>query len=120
MKHIKKRPNSLRIMGRQYGVRWVPLNELGQAHVGLCMNSKLEIVVQDGQHPVEELDTLLHELFHAIWFQMSINEHDAEEEVIVRKMAGGLTQVLMDNSHLQDYIRAINNPVPSTEVEDAI
>lgn len=118
MKHIKKRPKSLRIMGRQYAIRWVALNELGQAHVGLCMNSKLEIVIQDGQHPVEELDTLIHELFHAIWFQMSISEHDPEEEVIVRKMAGGFTQVLMDNSHLNDYIKAIRNPVPEGEPDD--
>lgn len=118
MKHIKKRPKSLRIMGRQYGINWVKANELGQSHVGLCTNSKLEIVVQDGQHPVEELDTLIHELFHAIWFQMSINEHDAEEEVIVRKMAGGLTQVLMDNDHLRDYIKSIQNPVPKEELDE--
>lgn len=118
MKHIKKRPRSLRIMGRQYGVNWEKSNLLGASVVGLCVNTKLEIVVQDGLHPVEELDTLLHEVFHAIWFQMSINEHNPEEEVIVRKMAGGLTQVLMDNAHLQDYIRAIENPVPVGEQDD--
>lgn len=118
MKHIKKRPKSLRIMGRQYGVNWEKTNLLGSSAVGFCINTKLEIVVQDGLHPVEELDTLLHEIFHAIWFQMSINEHTPEEEVIVRKMAGGLTQVLMDNAHLQDYIRAIENPVPVGEQDE--
>lgn len=118
MKHIKKRPKSLRIMGRQYGVNWEAPNLLGATAVGFCVNSKLEIVVQKDLHPVEELDTLLHEIFHAIWFQMSINEHPLEEEVVVRKMAGGFTQVLMDNEHLQDYIRAIENPVPVGEQDE--
>lgn len=105
-------------MGRQYGVNWEAPNLLGATAVGFCVNSKLEIVVQKDLHPVEELDTLLHEIFHAIWFQMSINEHPLEEEVVVRKMAGGLTQVLMDNEHLQDYIRAIENPVPVGEQDE--
>ena len=110
MKHHDLRPKALRVMGRDYTVLWERADVLPSAVAGLTDNRALTIAIDIAQHPVEELDTLLHELFHAIWFQMSMGEHPPEEEVIVRKFAGGLTQVLQDNPQLIKYIAAIKNP----------
>ena len=111
MKHIALRPEVVRVMGREYVITWETPQNLAVMQAGLTNHLSLTITVVEGQHPVEEMDTLIHEIFHAVWFQMSIQEHAPEEEVIVRKMAGGFTQILIDNPHLLKYFTAIKNPL---------
>ena len=97
-------------MGRDYLIVFEKETTFKSAAAGLCDNQKMIITIMDEQHPVEELDTVIHELLHAIWHHMSMGEHLPEEEVLVRKTAGGLTQVLLDNPIFIKYISQIDNP----------
>jgi hypothetical protein len=107
MKYKLARPKTLRVMGRNYKVNFEKELVLKGSSSGQCDNQKMIITIMEDQHPAEELDTLIHELFHAIWHHMSMNEHPPEEEVLVRKSAGGLTQVILDNKQLGLYINAV-------------
>lgn len=111
MKYRKYRPRALRVMGRDYTVVFEREATFKSSEAGLCDHRKMVITILDEQHPVEELDTVIHELLHAIWHQMSMGEHPPEEEVLVRKTAGGLTQVFLDNPHFIKYISLIDNPI---------
>lgn len=110
MKYKDFRPKALRVMGRNYSVVFEKEATFKSTTAGLCDNQKMLITILEDQHPAEELDTVIHELLHAIWHQMSMGEHLPEEEVLVRKTAGGLTQVFLDNTHLIKYIALIDNP----------
>ena len=50
------------------------------------------------------VDTLLHEVFHAIWSIGQLKEKDQEEERAVAVMASYMTQILRDNPHLVKWI----------------
>jgi hypothetical protein len=107
MKYKQARPKSLRVMGRDYEVNFEKELVLKSPSAGQCDNQKMIITILEEQHPSEELDTVVHELMHAIWHHMSMSEHPPEEEVLVRKMAGGLTQVILDNQQFSRYISAV-------------
>lgn len=111
MKHEKLRPGQIRVMGRNYIVLFEDESLLGGDALGLCNNHKCVIIIREGQHPVEEADTLLHEIFHAIWYCMNISHGGTDEEGVVHRMASGMLQVLMDNPSLLKYYQAIQNPV---------
>lgn len=49
------------------------------------------------------LDTLVHELLHAIWNQYGLGEKE-EEETVVHRLATGWVQAMSDNEHLVKYI----------------
>ncbi len=53
--------------------------------------------------PTFAVDTLLHEIYHAIYKWHSLRKHD-DEERICSVMATGLTQVLRDNPKLLAWI----------------
>ena len=110
MKHEKLRPNFVRIMGRNYVIVYEDDSLLGTDNVGSCNNPQCVIAVKDGQHPIEEADTLLHEIYHAIFYCMSIAMGSANEEEVVRRLASGTIAVMMDNPHLLKYFQAIQNP----------
>ena len=109
MKHVKLRPRIIKVLGRAYVISYEPALNLGVPSIGLCDNSNLVIHVLDGQHPVEESDTLIHELLHAIWFIMSIDHGGLDEESVVRRLASGLTGVFLDNPELLAYLQSIKN-----------
>lgn len=100
------RPHKLRIMGREYTVRYPEDLEV----LGECRAEDCEIDVQDGQNPVEEADTVIHEVLHAIHFLMDIGLSHKVEEQVVRKMATGLMQVFADNPHLLMYLANAAEP----------
>lgn len=56
--------------------------------------------------PVTMVDTLLHEILHAIYWVHGIDDKD-EEERIVNTMAVAWTQVWRDNPALLDWLTAI-------------
>jgi hypothetical protein len=105
--YIKQRPQFLRIFGRTFLIRWEKPGELGQIALGLCSNGEFVITIAEGQHPVEEMDTLLHETMHAVWFVMSAALGGADEEQIVRRISTGLTGVFQDNPQLLKYFTSV-------------
>lgn len=103
-KYVAWRPEAIRVMGRNFVVTFLPPHPMGDVALGLCNNAELTIDIQEGQHPIEEADTLIHEVLHAIWFVMSASMGGADEEVIVRRMSTGLIGVFMDNPNFLRYL----------------
>lgn len=93
------RPSALKILGREYKVSYRPDFHLS----GECNRENNSITVLDGQPGIEEADTIVHEVLHAVWWLMDIGLSNQEEHV-VRKLATGLTLVLKDNPQLLAYL----------------
>ena len=49
--------------------------------------------------------TLLHEIFHAVWWERNIKAKDGEER-IVDSLSSGFAQVWRDNPELVEYLRS--------------
>lgn len=96
------RPKALRVLGKPYVVTYEDLS--GQGNLGLCHNPEHEIDIHEGQPPIEEADTLLHEVMHAIFYQMGIGLSYKQEEHVVRRLATGLTAVFQDNPSFLKYL----------------
>lgn len=94
-----QRPEAIRILGRDYSLTY----ELDSGDFGACDTMQNEIEVREGLPPIEERDTVLHEVMHAVWATMDIGHHKFEEHV-VRKMATGLTIVLQENPGFAQYL----------------
>ncbi len=112
MKHVKLRPRTIKVLGRTYVCSYEPALNLGVDNVGLCDNANMVIHILDGQHPVEEADTVIHELLHAIWSIMSIDQGGVDEEAVVARLSSGLIGVFLDNPELLVYLRSIKNHSP--------
>lgn len=110
MKYHKLRPSEIRVLGRNYQVVFDYDSPLQISNLGTCDNGRMLIAIKDSQHPVEEADTLIHEIYHAIWYCMHVADQGVGEEEIVRRLASGFTAVLMDNPQLLKYLAAIQNP----------
>lgn len=109
MSYKKLRPKVIKVMGKDYAIKYVGTSPIAHENLGQCDHKKMLICIEEEQVPVEELDTVIHEILHAIWYQMSIGEGPMEEEPIVRRTANGLLQVILDNPSLLKYASAIKN-----------
>lgn len=100
------RPKKVRILGREYDIEYTDsIKELG-----LCTWTECKIQIQEGQHEVEEADTVLHEILHAIHALMNIGLSSKVEETVVRKTATALIQVFLDNPQLVTYLANAGPP----------
>jgi hypothetical protein len=98
---------TIKIFGKPFAVSFLPDN-FDAAAVGLCEPFKNTITILDVQPPAEELDTVLHEVLHAIAHVMSIPfAAQEQEEQVVRMMGTGITGVLLENPDLVAYINDI-------------
>lgn len=109
MSYKKLRPKVIRVMGKDYALKFVGTSPIAHENLGQCDHKKMLICIEEDQVPVEELDTVIHEILHAIWYQMSIGEGPMEEEPIVRRTANGLLQVILDNPSMLKYATAVKN-----------
>lgn len=94
------RPEKLRILGRDFKIAY----ETNASLLGECEADRQQITIRDGQVPIEEADTLVHESFHAIWYLMDIGQTSDMEEHVVRKLATGFTLLLKENPELLKYL----------------
>ena len=93
------RPGSIRVFGRVYKVAFIP-QHLGFHDCGQTIHENCSILIRENQLPVEEADTLLHEVVHTIDYVMdlSLTEHQ------VRALATGLLGTFRDNPDFAKYI----------------
>lgn len=61
--------------------------------MGLCDPEKQEILIKSGLKPIERLETLVHELFHAIECEYDIKI----EHKLIYKIESLVTKLLVDN-----------------------
>ncbi len=75
--------------------------------MGYCDKGRKAIYIAPHSHPIEQVDTLIHEILHAIYSQRGIYTADnrGEEEHLVHQFAGGLTEVMARNPKLVDWIQ---------------
>jgi hypothetical protein len=71
---------------------------------GLCFNGAQRIDIMDELPEGEEVDVVLHEILHAILFQMSVRLPMKVEEQFVLATATGLTAVLQDNPQFAKWL----------------
>jgi hypothetical protein len=93
-KQVKVGPYTFQINAR--GRSWFRDTE----SYGQMVASELEIDIVIHPKPIVVLDTLIHEIFHAIWYVSHLQEKDDDEERIVCTMATAWTAVLRDNPDL--------------------
>lgn len=94
-----KRPNSVRVFGRNYSLNYVP-EYMGLSDMGTTDNHNLLINIKEHQLPLEEADTILHEVIHAIEYVMDLEMSEHQ----VRALATGLLGVFQDNPKFARYI----------------
>ena len=70
---------------------------------GECNTTTQTITVETNQQPMIVLDSLIHEINHAIWWVFQLEDTDVEEK-IVSVMATGWTMVHGDNPELLQWI----------------
>jgi hypothetical protein len=103
MKYKHLRPKALTFMGRTYLVEFKEDlgDDLGSAH-----HEDFLIKVKEGQIPLEEADTLVHELLHVLWYHMGLcaDLSPELEERVVRAMGTALTTAFQDNPTLMRYL----------------
>jgi hypothetical protein len=54
----------------------------------------------------QAIDTVLHEVMHAVYRAYRIPEHEADEETVVSSMAHGLACVMIDNPDFERWLSA--------------
>lgn len=97
---VVKRPESVRLMGRTYDIKYVPGSALADGHdFGQIIYPLHTVFILDGQTPVEEADTVLHELIHAIDLTMGLDMSEHQ----VHHMATGLMALFQDNPEIAKY-----------------
>ena len=72
---------------------------------GLCDKDKRIISIREHRDSRFNVDTLIHEICHAIWHEYQMAEEGEDEEATVGKLASGLTKVLAANPELVDFVR---------------
>jgi len=92
--------NSLRILGRDYNINYVPPSDFQQMEMGICDNKSQTISISLEQTPIEATDTFIHEVFHAIDYLvgLDLSEHQ------VRHLASTFTGILQDNPEWAKWI----------------
>ena len=72
---------------------------------------KNSITIQNGLSPLDEANTLLHEILHGIAYINSLTQSDQpldtenKEEVVINTITNGLIQVFRDNKWLLPYLK---------------
>lgn len=96
-------PDAIKIIGKTYKVEPVP--EMDD-DCGACYDSKQLIKISEDLPQELSQDTLLHEVMHAIDFQMHTNMKERQ----ISAMAAGLTAVFKENPDFVKYILAGKAP----------
>jgi hypothetical protein len=89
--------DTVRISHYTFKIERVKGKALGAAGVyGMCSKDKQVIYMDTTATDSVQLDTLLHEILHGIWWTGALEDEDKEER-IVSVLATGLVQVFKDN-----------------------
>jgi len=90
---------SLKIVGKRYKISVKDNFE----DCGQCDDNKQLITFQKGMPKDLELDTIIHEITHAIDYQMNLDMSERQ----VHGVGAGLAAVLIDNPKLIDYLKTL-------------
>jgi hypothetical protein len=108
-------PRSLRIGA--YDIAIVPMTPAQVQAAGASGSfspAELIIRIEPIGNPVAVVDTLLHEIGHAIYHAYLLESADPEERTVAT-MATAWTQIYRDNPGLLDWISGMLEPAPSID-----
>jgi hypothetical protein len=74
---------------------------------GEFSHNNYEIVYDESLVSIELLNTILHEIFHAVFRVWDVKMKAKEEELTVERLTNGLVSVLIDNPKLGTWINKI-------------
>jgi hypothetical protein len=102
-------PKTLKVGAFDYKVSQVPklVNDDGTESWGQIVYEDYEITVQSLQpSPSVAVDTLLHELLHAVWHNTDLRGEIGKnlEERVIRNLTSGLVALFRDNPQLLKWI----------------
>ena len=84
---------------------------------GVFKDRQCLIEVSPEISPAQQADTLIHEIFHAIWATRGLPDQITEEECVTR-LASGWATVMCDNPHLMNSLgEALGGGIPIFEKE---
>lgn len=94
-----KRPTAANVLGKSYSLRF--FDQLPDSSAGR-MNPRQQVIqiATRRRHPDYIRDTLLHELIHAISYQIHLNLAERQ----VHALSAALLQVLWDNPAVARYL----------------
>lgn len=107
-------PQTIKIWGHNYKIlkRKEPKYSIGnevRSALGLFHANEHKIIVKSTMTPTQEIETLIHEILHGVFYYSNVNahtDHDQKiEEHYVDTIANGITLILKDNPELLDYIK---------------
>lgn len=102
-------PSTVRVGPFDFAIKpWAHLDAHGSRRYAECNTLALEIKIDEMlplTHPVKAIDSLLHEIGHAIWWCYGIQREDTEER-IVSTTATAMTALFRDNPDLVRWISA--------------
>ena len=97
-----KRPDRIKIISKRFTIEYQPEGsaDLDPGHSGECRTLEQRILIEEGQKPDTQKDTILHEVLHAISDEMEL---DLSEEQVTGA-SKGILAVLMDNPSFARYL----------------
>lgn len=98
-----KRLRSVRLGARDWALRYRRPGSMPDA-LGLCHYDKARIDIRGGQLAIDEKDTVVHELFHAILNCQGRENGGEVEETYVRALATGLVVAIEDNPEFAQWL----------------
>ena len=91
---------NLKIVGKRYKLIY---DAKMQDDCGQCDDNKQTITIKKEMPSDLELDTIIHEVTHAIDYQMNLDMTERQ----VHGVGAGLAAVLIDNPKLIDYLKTL-------------
>lgn len=119
-------PESIRVGSCFYNVELTdePILLGNQLCYGLCDTEKHEITVNTNLQDIQGQEkTFLHELFHAMVNERSLDLENSDTETIVDELAIALHQVILDNPEIfifdkfEEEYKENGQPIFSTKME---
>lgn len=93
------RPSLVKVLGKAYSIEWVHPRDIGDDY-GECRSHECLIKVSTEQAEIQQRDALLHEIVHAVDFEMDTKL----TERAVRLIATGLLNMLRDNPLITTWL----------------
>ncbi len=106
--NIPELPTSIRVAAYDIALLvWPPLAAASAKRYGEFSSMELCIRIDPGHFPVKVLDTVLHEVNHAIFWAYGIEAQCDNEERLCGMLATAWTQIYRDNPALVRWIMDI-------------
>lgn len=96
------KPKRVKISALDFSIEYVPLNEELFGDFSY-LNSRIRIEKNLSGPPL--VDTLLHEINHAVWKVWQLKDRKEDEERVVAVMAAAWTQIFRDNPGFSKWMQ---------------